>query len=56
MVIGNKTIVFVWTEPYYAILIENEEIAKSNLTTFNYLWKIGEKPSKKDVEKRLVKN
>ena len=56
MIAGNKTVIFVWTEPYYAILIENEEVARSNLTTFNYLWKIGEKPSKKDVEKRLVKN
>ena len=52
---GNKTGVFVWSEPYYLILIENEEIAKSNLAHFNYLWSIGEKPSQKDRERRLLK-
>ena len=52
---GNKTAVFVWSEPYYLILIENEEIAKSNLTHFNYLWGIGEKPSIADMKKRMLK-
>ena len=52
---GNKTAVFVWSEPYYLILIENQEIANSNLTHFNYLWGIGEKPSKADINRRLLK-
>ena len=52
---GNKTAVFVWSEPYYLILIENQEIANSNLTHFNYLWSIGEKPSKADMKRRLLK-
>ena len=51
---GNKTGVFVWSEPYYLIVIENQEIAKSNLTHFNYLWSIAEEPSKKDKEKRIL--
>lgn len=53
---GNKTAIMVWTEPYYAILIDNEEITKGNLATFNYLWKIGEKPTKADRKKRLLKD
>jgi hypothetical protein len=35
--------------------IENEEITKSNLATFNYLWSIAEKPSQLDVNKRLLR-
>lgn len=54
MLWNNKTAVFVWSDPYYAILIENEEITKSNLATFNYLWGIAEKPSKRDKKKRLL--
>lgn len=52
---GNKTGIFVWSEPYYLIVIENKEIAKSNLSHFNYLWGIAEKPSKNDREKRVLK-
>ena len=54
MLWSNKTAVFVWSEPYYAILIENEEITKNNLSTFKYLWSIAEKPTKEDVKKRIV--
>ncbi len=49
---GNKTAIFVWSEPYYVILIENEKIAKSNISTFEYLWDIAEKPTKADVKQR----
>ncbi len=52
---NNKTAILVWSEPYYAILIENEEITKSNLATFNYLWSGAENPSKVDIKKRLLK-
>jgi len=51
----NKTAIFVWSEPYYAVLIDNEEITKSNLATFNYLWKTAEIPTKSDKNKRKVK-
>ena len=56
MIMGNKTAIFVWSEPYYAILVENDEIAKGNLATFNYLWTLGDKPSKKEIKERLIKD
>ena len=49
---GDKVATFVWTKPYYVIVVENEEVAKSNLTTFDYLWKSAKKPSLKDIELR----
>ncbi len=54
MLWSNKTAILVWSEPYYAILIENEEVAKNNLATFNYLWNTAAKPSKRDNMKRLI--
>lgn len=54
MMWNTKTAIFVWSEPYYAILIDNEEITKSNVSTFNYLWKNGEIPSKSDKSKRKI--
>src|SRR3989338_103450 len=54
MVWHDKTAIFVWSEPYYAILIENEGITKTNLATFRYLWSIAEKPGKDDRKKRLL--
>jgi sugar-specific transcriptional regulator TrmB len=56
MIWGSKTAIFVWTEPYYAILINNKEVTNGNLATFNYLWSIGEKPTKSDREKRALKD
>lgn len=52
---GTKTAVFVWSEPYYALLIESEEIAKNNLAMFHHMWGIAERPSDADVKKRLLK-
>ncbi len=49
---GDKTAIFIWSEPYNVILIENDGIAKSNLSTFEYLWKTSELPSKADVKNR----
>ena len=49
MLWGHKTAIFIWSEPYHAILIENKEITSSNLTTFNYLWSTAKKPTKEDV-------
>jgi len=54
MISGSKSAIFVWTEPYYAILIDNEEIAKGNISTFNYLWGMARKPSKKEIGERIV--
>lgn len=39
----NKTVNFIWTPPYYAILTTNKEVADSFRTHFNELWKISEK-------------
>lgn len=54
MLWGGKTAIFVWSEPYYVILIESEEITKSNLSTFDYLWSIAEKPTKEDIKKKTL--
>ncbi len=51
---GQKTVVFVWEEPYYAILIKNGAITKSNLATFNFLWSSASIPTKEDIMKRKI--
>lgn len=51
---GNKTAIVIWSEPYCGIVVESEKIAKSNLSTFEYLWKTAKKPSKKDRKGRIV--
>ena len=56
MLWGNKTAVFIWTEPYNVIVIDNNEITQGNLATFNYLWNLGDKPVYSDRKKRLLKN
>ena len=50
---GGKTAILVWSEPAHAIVIENDKIAKSNVSTFKYLWKSAKKPTKADGKKRL---
>lgn len=40
---GNKVASFIWTVPYYVILIENKEVADSFRSQFNALWKIAKK-------------
>jgi len=52
---ANKTAVFVWSDPYYVILITSDEITKNNIATFNYLWGIAEKPTQVDIASRLLK-
>lgn len=52
---GEKTGIFVWKEPYYCILINSEEISESNKATFNYLFELGQIPSKIDRKNRLIK-
>jgi sugar-specific transcriptional regulator TrmB len=52
---GNNHAIFVWTRPYYVILINNEEVAKTNLATFNHIWNLAKIPTKQDRKKRLIK-
>jgi len=52
---GNKTGIFVWTEPFFAIVIENKEVAESNRNTFNYLWGLAKEPSKKHEKRTKLK-
>jgi len=52
---GDKTAVFVWSEPYYAIVIESEEVAKSNLATFGWFWSHARKPTQNDRKRRLLR-
>ena len=52
---GNKVVIFVWTRPYYAIVVENKEVARSNLATLQYLWKTAEEPTREDRKKRVMK-
>lgn len=40
---GNKVALFIWTEPFYVVLINNKSVADSNRKTFEYLWKIAKK-------------
>lgn len=40
IVYGNKSAIFIWQEPYYVILVENKDVARSYKTHFNLLWKI----------------
>ena len=53
MMVGDKKIVFIWTEPYYAIFIDNPEFTRDNLRTFEYLWKIAQTPTQKEIKERL---
>ncbi len=43
---GEKTALFIWTDPYHAVLIKNKSVTKSYQKYFEYLWKIAKNPSK----------
>lgn len=36
----NKTVFFIWQEPYFAIKIENSPFAKAQEEYFSFLWKL----------------
>ncbi len=38
LIYDNKVIFFIWTEPYFAILVENKIFAKGQEEYFNMLW------------------
>lgn len=43
VVYEDKTVNFIWTQPHYAIVTKNKEVADSFRTHFNALWKISKK-------------
>ena len=43
---GNKTALFIWSIPLFAVVIENNDVTQSNINFFNYLWEIGKQPAK----------
>ena len=47
---GNRSALFIWSNPMYAVVIENDDVTKSNLESFNYLWKLSKKPSKAHIK------
>lgn len=42
---GNKTALFIWSEPFFVVLIDNEAVTNNNKKTFEYLWKIAKEPA-----------
>ncbi len=42
-VYGDKTAIFIWSEPLFAILITDKDVANSFRSYFNLLWKIAKK-------------
>jgi len=47
---GNKVALFIWSDPFYVILIDDKSVANSNRKTFNYLWKLAKIPGKKHLK------
>jgi len=43
VVYGSKVADFIWTEPYYAIVKKNQEVADSYRSHFEILWEIAKK-------------
>lgn len=35
---GNKTALFIWSNPPFGVVIDNGEVTKSNLSLFEFLW------------------
>lgn len=52
---GEKVAIFIWSEPFYAIVIENKEVAESNRNNFRFLWKRSKKPDKAHVAGTTVR-
>lgn len=40
LIYGDKTAIFVWSDPMIVILIENKEVSQSYKTYFEILWKL----------------
>ena len=52
---GDKTGIFVWQEPYYCILIESSQVAKSSIANFELVFNKSVKASKEEVSLRLLR-
>jgi len=48
---GNKTALFIWSEPFFVVLINNETVTNNNKKTFDYLWNIAKNPSPQHLQK-----
>ena len=48
---GNKTALFIWSEPFFVVLIDNEAVTNNNKKTFEYLWKIAKEPATQHLQK-----
>lgn len=51
---GNKTALFIWSEPFFVVLIDNKSVTDSNKKTFDYLWQMAKKPSKKHLKETRI--
>jgi sugar-specific transcriptional regulator TrmB len=40
LIYGNKVIFFIWTEPYFAVSIENKQLKDAQEEYFSFLWRI----------------
>ena len=51
LIYGSKIVIFIWSEPYYAISIESKELSQTYKKYFEFLWKQAKstysKPGKK---------
>jgi len=47
---GDKTALFIWSEPFFVVLISNRSVTDNNKKTFEYLWRFAKKPSKKQMK------
>jgi len=52
---GNKTALFIWSEPFFVVLIDNKTITSNNKKTFEYLWKIAKAPTLQHLQKTKLK-
>jgi len=47
---GNKTALFVWSDPLYAILIDSKSVTSGNKKTFDYFWSMAKEPTQKHLK------
>jgi sugar-specific transcriptional regulator TrmB len=42
---ANKSALFIWSIPFFAVVIENKDVTQSNVNFFNFLWNLAASPS-----------
>ena len=52
---GTKTALFIWSDPLFAVLIDNADVTQSNRNLFDFLWDRSKTPSKKHLEKSKLR-